>query len=75
MSECRKFLEENSEDWHARTREETARIREEEKLERLEIVKQKRKRGQKGFLTKGEKRKLKGRTQTLLELAEVQQNL
>ena len=57
MSECRKFLEENSEDWHARTREETARIRDE--LERLEIVKQKRKRAQKGFLTKEETRKLK----------------
>ena len=59
LAESWKFLEENSEDWHARTREETARIREEEKLERLEIVKQKRKRAQKGFLTKEETRKLK----------------
>ena len=35
--ECKTFLEEITEGWMRRTREETARVREEEKLERLEI--------------------------------------
>ena len=36
--ECKKFLEENTEGWMRRTREETARVRvREEKLEMLEI--------------------------------------
>ena len=39
--ECKKFLEDNSEGWMRGTREETARIREEEKLERLEMIKMK----------------------------------
>ena len=68
-------LEENSEVWEKRTREETARIREEEKLERLEIVKEKKKKFQKGYLSKEETKKLKERTETFLELAELKQNL
>ena len=71
MRECKNFLEKNSDALQERTREETARIREEEKLERLEIIKFKKKRAQKADLSKEETKKLKGRTKTLLEMAEI----
>ena len=45
--ECKKFLEEITEGWMKRTREETARVREEEKLERLEMVRIKKQKYQK----------------------------
>ena len=35
LRECKKFLEENDKGWKKRTKEDTARIREEEKLHRL----------------------------------------
>ena len=39
--ECTKFLAENSASWEKRSREDTARIREEEKVERLEMIRKK----------------------------------
>ena len=69
--EYRRILEENSVRWMRRTREKTARIREEEKIERLEMIKRKRKK----YLTKEETKDLKGRTTIILELAEMKQNL
>ena len=44
-------------------------------MERLEICKKKKQRVQKGYLTKEETRSLKMRTETLLEIAEMRQNL
>ena len=55
--------------------EETARIREEEKLERLEMVKKKKIKFQKGYLSKEESTKLEEGTKTILDLAEMKQNL
>ena len=45
--ESKKYLEENSEGWMKRTREERERIREGEKLERLEIIRKKKKKSKK----------------------------
>ena len=75
LKECQKFLTENSGVWQARTKEETARIREEEKLERFEMIKLKKKKAQRACLTREETKNLKGRTENLLEMGEMQQNL
>ena len=72
--ECKRILEENSESRQKRTREEIARIRDEEKLERLEMVSKNHKKLQKGYLTKTETRDKKGRTDTLLEVTGIEEN-
>jgi hypothetical protein len=64
MRECKDYLEENDERLKKRTREETARLREEEKLERLEMVKMKK-----------AKYKLKEKTKNMMEIAEMKQHL
>ena len=65
--ESKNYLEETSGGWMKRTKEETARIREEEKLERLEMIMKKSK---KGYLAKEETKELKEKTTIILELAE-----
>ena len=77
MRTCRDYLEKNSTRWERRTREETGRIKAEEKKERLEMVKEKRKKfGSKNSeLTKYEKDGLKKLTEVKLEIAEIRQNL
>ena len=77
MRACRDYLEKNSTRLEKRTREETERIKAEEKKERLEMVKEKRKKfGSKNSeLTKYEKDGLKKLTEVKLEIAEIRQNL
>ena len=78
LRECKKLLEENSQVWEKRSREETVRIEEEKKARRLEIIKEKKKKfgkiGKKS-LDKNENEKLKQETNLKLELAEIKQNL
>jgi hypothetical protein len=52
-------------------KEETARIREDEKLERLEMVKKNKSKFQKGYLSKEDSIKLKEGTKTILEESEM----
>ena len=77
MRTCRDYLEKNSSRWEKRTREETERIKAEEKKERLEMGKKKKNKfGSKNEeLTKNEKDDLKKLTEIRLEIAEIRQHL
>ena len=75
LRECRKIIKEKSTDWEKRTKEETERIKEEVKRERLEMVKIKKAKFKNGAWEKRERKEIEGKTQKKLELAEVKQNV
>ena len=66
MKEAITYLKVNTEGWVERRSREVERIREEEKLDRLAVIKQKKKRYGKGKISKDESSKLKRRVRKRL---------
>ena len=75
LRECRKIIQENSEGWERRSAEETKRIKERDKQERLEIVKTRKAKFKNSAWEKRERKELEGKTQRRLELVEVKRNI
>ena len=69
MRETTKYLKENDTGWTKRKMKETARIRAEEKADRLAIVAEKKKRYGLNRLSKEENKRLKERTEDRVTLA------
>ena len=72
---CKEIIAKSGEKWKRRGKEETQRIREEERQMRLKIVEEKKKKYGRKNLKKVESDKLKKLTDKKLELAELRQNL
>ena len=75
MREAVKFLRENTDKWRERRIEECDRIREEDKKDRLAVVKEKKKRYGIKRLSKEENQKMTRRTEERLEIAKANENL
>ena len=75
LRECTIFLRENNKKWEKRTREETQKIRKEEKEMRLRIVEERKKKFGINKLKKHENEDLKAAMEKKLELAEYKKNL
>ena len=75
MKEAIKFLKTNEERWRERRIEECARIKEEEKRDRLALVKEKKKRYGLTKLSKEENMRLKMRTEERQVIAKAKANL
>ena len=74
MRESIKFLKENEKGWQQRRIGEVDRIKEEEKMERLAICKQKRKRYGIRKLNKEEQKRIRERTSERIEIAQAKAN-
>ena len=74
MRESIDFLSKNKEKWKERRIEESKRIKEEDKKERLAVVKEKKKRYGIKVLSKEENKRLKMRTEERLEIAKAKEN-
>ena len=75
MREAIAFLKENSKKWKDRRNEESIRIREEEKRDRLAVVKEKKKRYGIKKINKEENMRLKMRTEERLLISKAKENL
>ena len=74
MREAMEFLRKNKDKWKERKLEETKRIKEEEKRDRLAVVKEKKKRYNIQGLSREEGRRMKTRTEERLEIAKAKEN-
>ena len=74
MRESITFLKTHEEKWRTRRIEECDRIKEEEKIDRLAIAREKKKRYGLKKLSVEENRRLKGRTEDRLEIARAKEN-
>ena len=74
MREAMEFLRKNKDKWKERRLGETKRIREEEKRDRLAVVKEKKKRYGIQGLSREEGRRMKMRTEERLEIAKAKEN-
>jgi CHAD domain-containing protein len=74
MRESMDFLKKNKEKWKERKLEESKRIKEEDKRDRLAIVKEKKKRYGIKVLSRDESKRLRMRTEERLEIAKAKEN-
>ena len=74
MRESITFMKTHEEKWRTRRIEECDRIKEEEKIDRLAIAREKKKRYGLKKLSVEENRRLKGRTEDRLEIARAKEN-